>query len=164
MLPPLNRRLAGDLIRGAGHVEFADAFEPLVDLLLKVSALACALPWVVELELLLALDAQGNAIVAGARSIIDPQRPALPDGYRHMAIHPYPSELETEIKLKSGVTLRVRPIRPEDAAMEVAFVGAMSEQSRYFRFMQHLRTLTPPDACALHPGRLRPRTRARGAR
>jgi acetyltransferase len=98
---------------------------------------------VVELELLLALDAHGVAIVAGARSIIDPQRPALPDGYRHMAIHPYPSELETEIKLKSGVTLRVRPIRPEDAAMEEAFVGAMSEQSRYFRFMQHLRTLTP---------------------
>ncbi len=143
MLPPLNRRLAGDVIRGAGHVEFTDAFEPLVDLLLKVSALACALPWVVELELLLALDAQGNAIVAGARSIIDPHRPALPDGYRHMAIHPYPSELETDLKLKSGVTLRVRPIRPEDAAMEEAFVGALSEQSRYFRFMQHLRTLTP---------------------
>ena len=60
-----------------------------------------------------------------------------------MAIHPYPIELETEIRLKDGVTLRVRPIRPEDAVMEQAFVGALSEQSRYFRFMQHLPSLTP---------------------
>ncbi len=143
MLPPLNRRLARDLVRGAGHGEFADAVEPLTDLLVKISALACTLPWVVELELQLVLDASNAAIVAGARAIIDPRRPVLPDGYRHMAIHPYPIELETEITLKSGVALRVRPIRPEDAAMEEAFVGAMSEQSRYFRFMQHLRTLTP---------------------
>ncbi len=143
MLPPLNRRLAIDLVRGVSHVEFGGALEPLVDLLLKISALACALPWVVELELLLALDAHGVANVAGARAIIDPRRPALPDGYRHMAIHPYPVELETEIKLKSGETLRVRPIRPEDAEMEQKFVGGLSEQSRYFRFLQHLPSLTP---------------------
>src|SRR5258705_3753849 len=60
-----------------------------------------------------------------------------------MAIHPYPMELETEIKLKSGETLRVRPIRPEDAEMEQKFVGGLSEQSRYFRFLQHLPSLTP---------------------
>src|SRR5450432_836792 len=143
MLPPLNRRLAVDLVRGVRHVEFADALEPLVDLLLRTSALACALPWVVELELLLVLDAQGTANVAGAHGIIDARRPALPDDYRHMAIHPYPMELETEITLKDGVTLRVRPIRPEDAEMEQAFGGGLSEQSRYFRFMQHLPTLTP---------------------
>src|SRR5450631_1873465 len=143
MLPPLNRRLATDLIRGVPHVEFEGTLEPLVDLLLKISALACALPWVVELELLLALDAQGAANVAGARGIIDVRRPALPNGYRHMAIHPYPMELETEIKLKSGEKLRVRPIRPEDAEMEQTFVGGLSEQTRYFRFMQHLPSLTP---------------------
>jgi len=143
MLPPLNRRLAIDLVRGVSHVEFGDALDPLVDLLLKVSALACALPWVVELELLLALDAHGAANVAGARGIIDARRPVLPNGYQHMAIHPYPMELETEIKLRSGKSLRVRPIRPEDAEMEQAFVGGLSEQSRYFRFMQHLPSLTP---------------------
>jgi acetyltransferase len=143
MLPPLNRRLAGDLIRGADHVEHAGAFEPLVDMLLKVSALACALPWVVELELLLVLDTHAKAIVAGARGGVDVRQPALPEGYRHMAIHPYPVELETEIRLKDGVVLPVRPIRPEDAQMEQAFVGALSEQSRYYRFMQHLPSLTP---------------------
>ncbi len=143
MLPPLNRRLANDLIRGAGHGEFEPARDAVAELLLKISALACALPWVVELELQLALDVRGAAKVAGARALIEAKRPELPDGYRHMAIHPYPIELETEIRLKGGVSLRVRPIQPEDATMEQAFVGALSEQSRYYRFMQHLPSLTP---------------------
>jgi acetyltransferase len=143
MLPPLSRRLANDLIRGAGHGEFELALDALAELLLKVSALACALPWMVELELQVVLDARHAPMVVGARARIDAKRPELPDGYRHMAIHPYPNELETEIRLKDGVSLRVRPIRPEDAAMEQAFVGALSEESRYFRFMQHLPSLTP---------------------
>jgi acetyltransferase len=143
MLAPLNRRLAGDLIRGGEHGEHAGAIEPLIDMLLKISALACALPWVVEVELLPVLGPRDAAIVAEARVIVDVTRPALPEGYRHMAIHPYPIELETEIRLKDGVVLPVRPIRPEDAQMEQAFVGALSEQSRYYRFMQHLPSLTP---------------------
>src|SRR6266446_5725748 len=55
----------------------------------------------------------------------------------------YPAELETVLTLKSGPTLRVRPIRPEDAPMEREFVDGLSEQSRYLRFMQHLPALTP---------------------
>jgi acetyltransferase len=39
--------------------------------------------------------------------------------------------------------LRVRPIRPEDAAAEVAFVAGLSDESRYLRFMYHLHELTP---------------------
>jgi acetyltransferase len=55
----------------------------------------------------------------------------------------YPVELETVLTLKCGATLRVRPIRSEDAAMEREFVDGLSEQSRYLRFMQHLPALTP---------------------
>ena len=39
--------------------------------------------------------------------------------------------------------MTLRPIRPEDAAMEQAFVKGLSAQSRYFRFMDTLRELTP---------------------
>jgi len=60
-----------------------------------------------------------------------------------MAIHPYPVELETELTLPGGERLRVRPIRPEDADLERAFVAALSDESRYRRFMQHLHELTP---------------------
>lgn len=60
-----------------------------------------------------------------------------------MAIHPYPVELVEHMQLADGRQLTVRPIRSEDAEIEQAFVRGLSEQSRYFRFMQMLRELTP---------------------
>jgi acetyltransferase len=46
--------------------------------------------------------------------------------------------------LRDGTRIVIRPIRPEDAEREQAFVGALSAESRYFRFMITLREL-PPD-------------------
>ncbi|MCX7142610.1 MAG: GNAT family N-acetyltransferase [Proteobacteria bacterium] len=37
----------------------------------------------------------------------------------------------------------MRPIRPEDAAIEQEFVRRLSPESRYFRFMAKMRKLTP---------------------
>jgi acetyltransferase len=64
-------------------------------------------------------------------------------GYPHMAIHPYPVELIGDVTLRDGTTLHVRPIRPEDAELERAFVDGLSEQTRYFRFFYRLAELTP---------------------
>ncbi|HEY1459929.1 MAG TPA: GNAT family N-acetyltransferase [Casimicrobiaceae bacterium] len=142
MLPPLNRALALELIRrGSRGRELVD--EPLVALLLNVSALVCALPWLAELELSPVVTRRGTAWVVAARATIDGSRPAAMTGYRHMAIHPYPAELDSEITLRDGTMLRVRPIRPEDAELEQAFVTSLSQQTRYMRFMQHLPGLTP---------------------
>jgi acetyltransferase len=143
MLPPLNRRLAVDLIAGAHLAGTAPEVQPLVALLLELSALLCALPWVVDMELDPVVVSPVAAVVARASISIDPSRTRLADGYRHMAIHPYPVELETSLRLRAGAMLKLRPIRPEDADLERAFVASMSEQSRYRRFMQHLPALTP---------------------
>ena len=143
MLPPLNRRLAADLVASVCGVMPAPERDALIALLLKVSTLVCALPWVIELELGPVLAVAGDAIMVGARVVADPKRHALANGYRHMAIHPYPVELETTVTLRDGTRLRVRPIRPEDAAAEIAFVASLSDESRYLRFMHHLHELTP---------------------
>ena len=60
-----------------------------------------------------------------------------------MAIHPYPIELVSDATLRDGTSLHVRPIRPEDAELERAFVDGLSEQTRYFRFFYRLHELTP---------------------
>ncbi|HTR56792.1 MAG TPA: GNAT family N-acetyltransferase [Casimicrobiaceae bacterium] len=143
MLPPLNRKLASDLIAVAAPSSLRARDAPLQSLLLRVSALACALPWVVKLELDPVRIAASGALVAGARVVIGLRTPASAGGYRHMAIHPYPVELETTLSLRDGTRLRVRPIRPEDADRERAFVAGLSDESRYLRFMQHLPQLTP---------------------
>ena len=60
-----------------------------------------------------------------------------------MATHPYPAELVTTWRLADGSSVGLRPIRPEDAQMEQEFVKNLSAGSRYFRFMNTVRELTP---------------------
>jgi len=79
---------------------------------------------------------------AATRVIADPKRKPGP-GYRHMAIHPYPLELETRVILPDGTKLFMRPIRPEDAEIERRFISGLSEQTRFFRFFYRLHELTP---------------------
>jgi acetyltransferase len=143
MLPPLNHRLAGDLVMSVCGAIAAAEREALIGLVLKVSTLVCSLPWVVELDIDVVSAAAGAAVARSARVVADAGRKRLAHGYRHLAIHPYPVELETTVTLRDGTPLRVRPIRPEDAAAERAFVAGLSDETRYRRFMYHLHELTP---------------------
>ena len=150
LLPPLNERLVLDAIgdtRAAASMragrDVAPCFEPLVRVLLQVSSLVCALPWVRTMTLDPVRVGDDGTVIAGARVVIDPRRRIGTTGYRHMAIHPYPIELVGDATLRDGTVLHVRPIRPEDAELERAFVHGLSEQSRYFRFFYRLHELTP---------------------
>jgi len=44
--------------------------------------------------------------------------------------------------MNDGKVVTIRPIRPEDAELEQEFVKRMSDESRYYRFMDTLRELT----------------------
>ncbi len=46
----------------------------------------------------------------------------------------YPSEEEKDVVLRSGSTLRLRPVRPDDADALLAFFGRLSPDSLYLRF------------------------------
>ena len=54
---------------------------------------------------------------------------------------PYPAELVRRLTLVDGTRVVVRPIRPEDRQIEKEFVEALSNESKYFRFMSALREL-----------------------
>jgi len=58
-------------------------------------------------------------------------------------MQPYPAHLVQRPTLKDGTAVTIRPIRPEDAAIEQEFVRNLSNESRYFRFMDSLRELSP---------------------
>ncbi len=57
--------------------------------------------------------------------------------------HPYPAHLIRECRLRDGTAVTLRPIRPDDAAREARFVRELSDESRYYRFMDHVRYLSP---------------------
>ena len=58
-------------------------------------------------------------------------------------MQPYPESLVKSIALADGTAVTLRPIRPADAGIEQAFVRSLSDESRYFRFMDMLRELSP---------------------
>jgi acetyltransferase len=150
-LPPLNVRLAGDLIDRTRAARLLGAYrnvpaanrDALIDVLLRVSDLVCALPWVAEMDINpLLLDPTG-AVALDARVVIDPARRHLDSRYSHLSIHPYPEALEAVERLRDGTEVTLRPIRPEDAEMETAFITELSEESRYLRFLSIVRHVTP---------------------
>jgi RimJ/RimL family protein N-acetyltransferase len=59
---------------------------------------------------------------------------ASPNGPSETPPAPYPVNLECEVTTLLGTTVRVRPIRPEDANRLVDFHRGLSPQSVYFRF------------------------------
>jgi acetyltransferase len=149
-LPPLNHFLVRELIR---RTRASLALQPLrgapaadeaavEEILLRVSEIVCELPSVGAMDLNPLIVTERGGVVVDARIGVT-SWPADARPYDHMAIHPYPSTLRDAMELPGGLVATIRPIRPEDAAIEAAFVHGLSEQSKFLRFMFGLRDLTP---------------------
>lgn len=61
----------------------------------------------------------------------------------------YPARYETDIRLRDGSSLRLRPIKPDDAAQLIQLHRRLSSKSVYFRFFAPLPELSPQRAAAL---------------
>jgi acetyltransferase len=145
-LPPLNmtlarrtiaetrisRALAG--VRGRAPVEL----DALASLLVRFGDLVVREPRIREIDVnpllasargLLALDAR---IVLHEETIADG---ALP----RPAIRPYPREHVAVAACRDGTPLTIRPIRPEDEPLLIAFHQTLSEQSVRMRYMQGMK-------------------------
>lgn len=149
VLPPLNTFLVKDLIQSTHAAKMLCSFRhmPPVDMaalesvLLRVSEMVCELPALTEMDINpLIVDEQG-ALAADARIVIALRQPSA-DRYAHMAIYPYPTHLISTWQLADGRNITIRPIRPEDAEIEQAFVRGLSEEARYFRFMFSVQELS----------------------
>ena len=149
-LPPLNRYLARDLIQRTRVAMLLGPFrnrppidmDALENVLLRLSEMVCELPWLAEMDINPLLVDEHGALALDARIVIAPRVPTA-DRYGHMAIHPYPTHLVTRWQLPSGNDVLIRPIRPEDAELTQGFVRSLSEESKYFRFMDAVRELSP---------------------
>lgn len=149
-LPPLNTYIASNMIRRTRTYELLGAFrhlpavdeEAILQTLRGISEIACELPRIRELEINPLLADENGVVALDVRVVINLHSPLL-DRYGHMAIHPYPEHLRSQFQLADGTDITIRPIRPEDAEIERTFVRDLSPQSKYFRFMNSLRELTP---------------------
>ncbi|MEP7359026.1 MAG: GNAT family N-acetyltransferase, partial [Anaerolineales bacterium] len=146
-LPPLTTTLARRMmqrtliykalegVRGRAGVDLV----ALEQLLVKFSWLVSEQPWIKELDInplivswdpqarlpMLALDAR---VVLHGLEVAEANLPRL-------AIRPYPSQYVQRWTAKQGLPLTIRPIRPEDEPLMVAFHGTLSDRSVYLRYL-----------------------------
>jgi acetyltransferase len=145
-LPPLNATLARRMmeqtkiytalkgVRGRDPIDLA----ALEGLLVRFSQLVAEQKWISEIDInpllasperLLALDAR---VVVHGLDVTEDQLPTA-------AIRPYPTQYVKPWKLKDGASIMIRPIRPEDEPMIVAFHETLSEESVYHRYFSPLK-------------------------
>ncbi len=153
-LPPVNDVLIAHWIARTRVSRLLDAYgnvpeinrDALTTLMLRFSALACACPEILSCDLnpvvahdrgALALDAK---IVLRSRAETAAMRSR--GRYGHLAVYPYPRELEESVTLKNGASILIRPIQPEDADRERDFVSRLSPETLYFRFMMPVKELS----------------------
>ncbi len=141
-LPPLNATLARHMmektriygalkgVRGRKSVDLA----ALDDLVVRFSELAVEQRWIKEIDINPLLASPDGLIALDARVVLhDPDTPEaqLP----HPAIRPYPVRYIAPWTNKPGEQMLIRPIRPEDEPLIVAFHDRLSERTvveRYF--------------------------------
>lgn len=148
-LPPLNQFLARRLIDQTRIAKLLGQFRgmPAVNLteieniLLRVSEMICQLPQIKEMDINPILVSDREIVAIDARIIVEPYIPK--HLFDHLAIHPYPAQLTTKLKLEDDTTITIRPIRPEDAQIEQEFTRNLSSQAKYFRFGESLHELSP---------------------
>ncbi len=149
VLPPLNTFLVKDLIQSTHAAKMLGTFRhmppiamaALESVLLRVSEMVCELPALTEMDINPLIVDEHGALAADARIVIALRQPSA-DRYAHMAIYPYPTQLISTWQLADGRNITIRPIRPEDAEIEQAFVRGLSEEARYFRFMFSVQELS----------------------
>ena len=144
-LPPLNRTLARRMmertkifqalqgVRGQAPVPMA----ALEGLLVRFSDLVVGHPWIKELDINPLLASPEGLLAVDARVVLHElalPREALP----RPAIRPYPAQYSQPHSLKDGTALLIRPIRPEDEGMLIAFHRTLSESSVRQRYLAPL--------------------------
>jgi acetyltransferase len=148
-LPPLNSFLARELIQDTRIAKMLGQFRnmppanlaALEDVLLRVSEMVCELPLLTEMDINPLILDENGALAADARVVVE-YRQSSTDRYAHMAIYPYPTYLVSQWQLADGTDITIRPIRPEDADLVKRFVHDLSDESKYFRFMNSVQELT----------------------
>jgi acetyltransferase len=146
-LPPLNMKLAKDLVERTRIFNILKGYrdiksvnmEAIYVTLVKISQLVVDHAEFQELDINpLVVDSHG-VIALDARIKI---KPVDADAAAHLAIRPYPQDLEEISQITSGQEVLIRPIRPEDETAHHFFISHTKPEDVYFRFFRAVNNLS----------------------
>jgi len=156
-LPPLNQVLARQIIDQSLRRQSDDGGKPLLSLssmrsleeaLIKFSNIIVDFPEVAEIEVSPLVLVGDVSMALNVRITLDGE--AVRSGaqeYSHLVISPYPSRYGRLWACRGGRTVLLRPIRPEDEALERDLLANLSDETLKFRFFYVLRNI-PHDMLA----------------
>ncbi|HZU27219.1 MAG TPA: GNAT family N-acetyltransferase, partial [Bryobacteraceae bacterium] len=140
-LPPLNTTLARRMMEQTriyrALTESVD-MRALERLLVRFSQLVVEQPLIREIEMNPLLAGGDRLIALDARAVLQPPG-TDPLSIPRPAIRPYPVQYVSGATLRDGSSITVRPIRPEDEPMMVAFHHTLSERSVYMRYFHWMK-------------------------
>jgi acetyltransferase len=140
-LPPLNTTLAQHMmeqtriltalkgVRGRKPVNLA----ALEGVLVRFSQLVIEQPRIAEIDINPLLATPERLLALDARMVLHPPSLAT-EQLPKPAIRPYPAQYISPWTIKNGTEVTVRPIRPEDEPLMVAFHETLSDRSVYLRY------------------------------
>ncbi len=140
-LPPLNTTLARrmmeqtkiyEALKGVRGQKGAD-MDALEGLVVRFSQLVAEQRLIKELDINPLLASADSLLALDARVVLHPAGTDL-DTIPRLAIRPYPRQYVRPWTMLDGREVLIRPIRPEDEPLLVAFHHDLSEQSVYLRY------------------------------
>jgi acetyltransferase len=151
-LPPLNARLARDLIEQTRIARLLAGYRehPAADLaalertLVALAQLAADVPELVELDINPLLADERGVLALDARIRVA----AVAEGTDRFAIRPYPAALEEQVRWGEH-SLLLRPIRPEDNGQHRRFLARCSPEDLRARFFAAVKELPDRDLAHL---------------
>jgi acetyltransferase len=140
-LPPLDDKLAGDLIEKTRISKLLEAHRnvpaanryALIAALLAVSRLIVQMPQITSLDINPLLVGPQGVVALDARMVIASTESRRKAADR-LCLKPYPSGWNTTFRSADGTDFEIRPIRPTDAALYPAFLNKVSANDIRMRF------------------------------
>jgi acetyltransferase len=119
--------------------------DAITDVLIRIAHLAADHAEIRELDINPLLANADGVIALDARIRVA----AASAGTARLAIAPYPNHLESDVRLRDGTAVHLRPIRPEDEPLLHDLIAHMSSADLRLRFFTPIRTLTHAAAARL---------------
>jgi acetyltransferase len=144
-IPPLNTTLARRMmertkiyaalkgVRGREPVDLA----ALDRLLVRFSRLIIEQRWIKELDINPLLASSDRLLALDARVLVH-EEGMSEEELPKLAIRPYPTQYVETWEARNGTQVIVRPIRPEDEPLLVAFHRTLSDRTVYLRYLHPL--------------------------
>ena len=153
-LPPINQVLARRMMeettiykalsKGLRNRSPAN-LKALEEVLVRFSSMVTDFPEIAEMDINPLSVGEGKVFAIDVRILLDPKPVDRTTPYPHMVIMPYPTKYVVPWRLEDGTDVLLRPIRPEDEAIESEFINGLSEETSRYRFFSIVRNLSHSD-------------------